>query len=129
MRIDALEYWGRISYLKGGLMFSRMITTVSPRYSREIQTPEFGFGFDGILQVSRATIVVGILNGIDYDQWDPARDPVHPRAIRCARTSPGSAAAKRAVLERFGVAADAAALGKPARRADLAAGRSERALI
>ena len=53
MRIDALEYWGRISFLKGGLMFSRMITTVSPRYAQEIQTPEFGFGFDGILRVPR----------------------------------------------------------------------------
>src|SRR5207253_2725098 len=50
MRIDALEYWGRISYLKSGLMFSRAITTVSPRYAREIQTPEYGFGFDGILR-------------------------------------------------------------------------------
>ena len=50
MRIDALEYWGRISYLKGGIVFSRLITTVSPRYAEEIQTPEFGFGFDGILR-------------------------------------------------------------------------------
>jgi len=74
MRIDALEYWGRISYLKSGLMFSNLITTVSPRYAREIQTPEFGFGFDGILRY-RSHDVIGILNGIDYDQWDPPRAP------------------------------------------------------
>src|ERR1043166_7059569 len=77
MRIDALEYWGRISLLKAGIVFSRSITTVSPRYSHEIQTPESGFGFDGILR-QRSSDLVGILNGIDYDQWDPARDPNLP---------------------------------------------------
>src|SRR5438105_13566605 len=70
MRIDAHEYWGRISYLKSGLMFSRMITTVSPRYARELQTPEYGFGFDGILRYRRDD-VVGIPNRIDYDQSEP----------------------------------------------------------
>ena len=97
MRIDALEYWGRISYLKGGLMFSRMITTVSPRYAREIQTPEFGFGFDGILRY-RSDDVVGILNGIDYDQWDPARDPHLPEPYDANHLA-GKRAAKRALLE------------------------------
>ena len=111
MRIDALEYWGRISYLKGGLMFSRMITTVSPRYSREIQTPEFGFGFDGILRY-RSDDVVGILNGIDYDQWDPARDPHIPEPYD-AKHLGGKRAAKQAVLERFGVPAGEAALARP----------------
>ncbi len=84
MHVDALEYWGRISYLKGGIMFSRTITTVSPRYAREIQTPEYGFGFDGILRY-RAADLVGILNGIDYDQWDPARDPNLPVPVRCVQ--------------------------------------------
>jgi starch synthase len=62
MRIDALEYWGRISYLKSGLMFSNLITTVSPRYAREIQTAEFGFGFDGILRY-RTNDVIGFSTG------------------------------------------------------------------
>ena len=111
MRIDALEYWGRISYLKAGLMFSRMITTVSPRYAREIQTPEFGFGFDGILRY-RSSDLVGILNGIDYDQWDPARDPNIPEPYDAANVA-GKRAAKRALLDRFGMRADAAALERP----------------
>jgi starch synthase len=111
MRIDALEYWGRISYLKSGLMFSDLITTVSPRYAREIQTPEFGFGFDGILRY-RSNDVVGILNGIDYDQWDPARDPYIPEPYD-ARNLSGKLAAKRALLDRFGLAVDAAALERP----------------
>jgi starch synthase len=111
MRIDALEYWGRISYLKSGLMFSNLITTVSPRYAREIQTPEFGFGFDGVLRY-RSDDVVGILNGIDYDQWDPARDPHIPEPYDAANLS-GKQGAKRVLLERFGLAADAAALRRP----------------
>ena len=111
MRIDALEYWGRISYLKSGLMFSRMITTVSPQYAREIQTPEYGFGFDGILRY-RSNDVVGILNGIDYDQWDPARDPHVPEPFDAGNTA-GKQAAKRAVLERFGLPVDEATLARP----------------
>jgi starch synthase len=111
MRIDALEYWGRISYLKGGLMFSRMITTVSPRYAREIQTPEFGFGFDGILQF-RSDDVVGILNGIDYDQWNPARDPHLPEHYDADHLA-GKLAAKRALLGRYGLATGDAALKRP----------------
>src|SRR5262245_55476599 len=111
MRIDALEYWGRISYLKSGLMFSNLITTVSPRYAREIETPEFGFGFDGILRY-RTDDVVGILNGIDYDQWDPARDPYIPEPYDEHNLS-GKRAAKRALLERFGLAGDGSALERP----------------
>ena len=111
MRIDALEYWGRISYLKGGIMFSRMITTVSPRYAREIQTPEFGFGFDGILG-HRADDLVGILNGIEYDRWDPARDPYLPEPFD-ATSLAGKLAAKRIVLETFGMPAGEAGLARP----------------
>ena len=77
MRIDGMEFWGRISFLKAGIVFSRMVTTVSPRYAEEIQTAQYGFGFDGILR-ERAGKLVGILNGIDYEQWDPARDPHLP---------------------------------------------------
>ena len=111
MHVDALEFWGRISYLKGGVMFSRTITTVSPRYAREIQTPELGFGFDGIIR-ARSADVVGILNGIDYHQWDPERDRYLPEPFSADRLD-GKAAAKRAVLQQFGIVADAQAMGRP----------------
>jgi len=111
MRIDALEYWGRISYLKGGLMFSRVITTVSPRYALEIQTPELGFGFDGILR-HRADDLVGILNGIDYDQWDPARDPYLAESYDATNVA-GKRSAKRLVLEAFAIPTTEDALARP----------------
>jgi starch synthase len=101
MHVDAMEYYGRISYLKAGIMFSRVITTVSPRYAREIQTPESGFGFDGILR-SRSSDLVGILNGIDYDQWNPERDSNLPEPYSASNLA-GKAAAKRAVLGRYGL--------------------------
>jgi starch synthase len=77
MSMDALEFWGQISLLKGGILFSDSITTVSPTYAREIQTKEHGAGFEGVLG-SRATDLHGILNGIDTDRWDPRRDPYLP---------------------------------------------------
>ena len=111
MRVEALEFWGRISYLKAGIMFSRKITTVSPRYAQEIQTPELGFGFDGILRAC-AHDLVGILNGIDYDQWDPARDPHLPQPFQASNLE-GKAAAKREVLERYGFTVTDELMGRP----------------
>ncbi len=111
MRIDALEFWGRISFLKGGITFSRLITTVSPRYAQEIQTPDFGFGFDGVLRY-RSRDLVGILNGIDYDEWDPARD-VHLPEPYTASNLKGKRAAKRAVLETYGIPITSATLARP----------------
>jgi starch synthase len=108
---DALEFWGRISFLKGGIMFSRTITTVSPTYAREIQTPEYGFGFDGILRY-RAADLVGILNGIDYDQWDPARDPHLPAPFDASNLE-GKAAAKVAVLDAYGLPVTVETLSRP----------------
>lgn len=71
--INALEYWGHISFLKGGINFSERITTVSPTYAREILTPEYGFGMQGVLQRRRSDLS-GILNGIDTDRWNPDAD-------------------------------------------------------
>src|SRR5262249_33298357 len=68
LSIDRLEFWGRISFLKGGINRADYITTVSPRYAEEIQTPEAGFGFDGIVRARRDRLV-GILNGIDTREW------------------------------------------------------------
>src|SRR4029450_10579365 len=72
-----LEFWGDINFLKAGLVFADVLTTVSPRYAREIQTPEFGEGLDGVLR-ARAARLRGILNGIDYRVWDPATAPALP---------------------------------------------------
>ena len=77
LSMDAMEYWGQISLLKGGIVFSDSITTVSPTYAREIQTKEYGFGFDGVL-AARSADLHGILNGIDTERWDPRRDPFLP---------------------------------------------------
>jgi len=71
---DGLEFYGQINLLKAGLVFADVITTVSPTYAREICTPEYGFGLDGVLQ-QRAEDMVGILNGADYKVWNPAVDP------------------------------------------------------
>lgn len=74
---DKLEFWGHFSFMKGGIVFSDLITTVSPRYAQEIQTAEYGAGMEGALAYRRDRIR-GILNGIDYDVWDPAKDDYLP---------------------------------------------------
>lgn len=74
---DTLEFYGKLSMLKAGIRFADRLTTVSPSYAREILTPEYGCGLDGLLQ-ARADHLTGILNGIDYDLWmpeDPATVP------------------------------------------------------
>jgi starch synthase len=109
--VDRLEYWGRVSFMKGGIVDSRAVTTVSRRYAAEIQTPEFGFGFDGILR-SRHDDLAGILNGIDTVEWDPARDRFLP-APYDAKDLSGKKEAKLAVLRRYGLPTDAAAVTRP----------------
>ncbi len=111
MRADGMEFWGRISFLKAGIVYSDLVTTVSPRYAQEIQTTEFGFGFDGLLR-ERSADLVGILNGIDYDEWDPARDPALPEPFTASALG-GKASAKRAVLEAFGLPATEERLHRP----------------
>ncbi len=71
---DTLEFYGKVNLLKGGVVFSDVLNTVSPTYSREIQTPEFGHGLEGILMARRRDLF-GIVNGIDIQQWDPTHDP------------------------------------------------------
>lgn len=71
--INGLEYFGEINLLKGGIVFSDIINTVSPSYSREIQTEEEGCGLDGVLRERRDDLY-GILNGVDYTEWDPSKD-------------------------------------------------------
>lgn len=71
--VAGLEYWGKMNMLKAGINFSDFVTTVSPKYSQEIQTEEYGCGMHGILR-DRAEHIVGILNGVDYSVWNPKTD-------------------------------------------------------
>ena len=73
--LDGLEFYGQVSFMKAALQFAQTITTVSPGYAREILTPEQGMGLDGLLR-SRANVVSGILNGVDYHVWSPTHDDV-----------------------------------------------------
>jgi starch synthase len=71
--IDGIEYYGKINLLKGGIIFADIINTVSKKYSKEIQTQEFGVGLDGVLR-KREKSLFGILNGVDYSEWNPEND-------------------------------------------------------
>lgn len=75
--VDGVEFYGQVSMMKAGLQFADRITTVSPNYAREIQTPEFGCGLDGVVQ-QRADDLVGMINGIDTSAWNPQTDPLIP---------------------------------------------------
>jgi starch synthase len=70
---ERLEFYNQVNFLKGGIVYCDAMTTVSRRYAEEIQTPELGNGLDGVLRV-RAADLTGILNGIDYNEWNPATD-------------------------------------------------------
>jgi len=70
---EGIEYWGNISLLKAGIIYSDAVTTVSPKYGKEIQTPEFGLGMEGILR-KRSDVLYGVLNGADYTEWNPSTD-------------------------------------------------------
>jgi len=77
MGIDGVEFYGQMSMMKAGILFSDRVTTVSPRYAREIQTAEFGCGLDGVV-ATRADDILGLINGIDTDVWNPATDTLIP---------------------------------------------------
>jgi starch synthase len=81
---ETLEFYGKVNLLKGGLVLSKLLNTVSPTYSHEIQKREFGHGLEGVLR-SRREDLYGILNGVDYQQWDPAHDPYLPRSYSRSR--------------------------------------------
>jgi starch synthase len=73
--MDTLEFYGQVNFLKGGLIFADYLTTVSRRYAKEIQTPEYGWGLEGVIR-NRGDRLVGILNGVDYGAWSPESDPL-----------------------------------------------------
>ncbi len=72
--IDGLEFYGKVNFMKGGIVYSDAVTTVSPRYAQEIQTKEAGCGLEGVLK-QRKDHIYGIINGLDYQEWNPASDP------------------------------------------------------
>ncbi len=97
----ALEYWGQVNLLKGGIVFADAVTTVSPTYAEEVQTEGFGMGLDGVMRAHRHKLT-GILNGIDTREWDPASDP-HCPAAYTADNLAGKRACKRALQQRLGL--------------------------
>jgi starch synthase len=98
--MDGLEYYGQVNLLKGGILFSDRITTVSPRYAREIQTPEFGCGLEGVIQ-TRAEDLSGLLNGVDTAVWNPSTDPMIPARYSAANLA-GKRACRGALLTQCG---------------------------
>ncbi|MBZ5697355.1 MAG: glycogen synthase GlgA [Acidobacteriia bacterium] len=104
-RVGAMEFFGKVNFLKGALNFSDYLTTVSRKYAEEIQTAEYGHGLDGVVR-DRADRLVGILNGVDYAAWSPAKDK-----LIAAKYSPkdlsGKLACKKNLLEVFGLPPEA----------------------
>jgi starch synthase len=100
--MSRMEFFGQVNFLKGALTYSDYVTTVSRKYSQEIQTAEYGFGLEGVLR-DRASTVCGILNGVDYDEWSPQTDK-----FTVAKFSPedlsGKAKCKQDLLATFGMA-------------------------
>jgi starch synthase len=107
--MESMEFFGRINFLKGALIYSDYLTTVSPKYAEEIQTPEYGHGLEGVVR-NRAASLTGILNGVDYKAWSPEKDK-----LIAARYSPkdlsGKLACKKDLIEVLGLPADT--LNKP----------------
>jgi starch synthase len=101
LTISKMEFFGQVNFLKGAIVFSDFVTTVSKKYSQEIQTTEYGFGLEGVLR-NRAATVTGILNGVDYNEWSPQTDK-----FIIAKYSPqdlsGKLQCKHDLLHAFGV--------------------------
>jgi starch synthase len=98
---EGLEFHGALSYLKGGVVFAEVVNTVSPQYARELLGPDHAFGFDGLLR-GRGSEFTGILNGVDYEEWDPSVDRYTARHYS-AKSPEGKAACKSDLLRSFGL--------------------------
>lgn len=101
---DGIEFYGKVSFLKAGIRFSDRVTTVSPTYAREIMTESFGCRLDGLLR-HRMNRMTGILNGVDYEIWDPCSDP-HLPANFCSSDLSGKAACKAELQRELGLDVD-----------------------
>ncbi len=102
---DGMEFFGHLSYIKGGIAFATALNTVSPTYAREIQTPEYGFGMDGALR-ARAADLTGILNGADYGVWSPEADALLPAHYSAADLA-GKRVVKQHLVAEFGLPEEA----------------------
>jgi len=98
---DGLEYYGQMSLLKAGVVYAQTVTTVSPTYANEIQTPEFGHGLDGLMRAINQRLF-GILNGVDYNVWNPAEDK-HLIARYSPEDLSGKELCKRHLLTKMGL--------------------------
>jgi starch synthase len=98
---EGLEYWGKISLLKSGIVYSEAITTVSPTYAKEIQTSDFGSGMEGILR-RRSGVLHGVLNGVNYQQWDPSKDAHLPSTYSKTRMG-GKRDCKESLINEIGL--------------------------
>lgn len=101
---EMLEFYSKVNYLKGGLVFSDYITTVSRKYAQEIKTPEYGHGLDGVIR-RRGDRLVGILNGVDYSQWSPENDK-YIAAKYSAKDLTGKIVCKKDLLAEFKLPAE-----------------------
>lgn len=101
--IDGLEFYGSLNLLKGGINFADYLTTVSPTYAKEILTPEFGFGLEGVLRMRQESLK-GIINGIDTECWNPASDHFLPASYSVGDLS-GKQICKRSLQQEFGLPA------------------------
>jgi starch synthase len=101
LTMSKMEFFGQVNFLKGALVFSDFVTTVSKKYSQEIQTTEYGFGLEGVLR-NRAATVTGILNGVDYDEWSPQTDKFSV-AKYLPQDLSGKLKCKQDLLNAFGV--------------------------
>ncbi len=100
--VDGIEFYEQISMIKGGIFFADTIMTVSPNYAREILTPDFGCGLEGVLKVRREDLI-GIANGIDVEIWNPEKDE-HLPANYSAKDLSGKQECRKALLEETGLA-------------------------
>lgn len=98
---DSLKFYDAINFMKGGIVYSHAVTTVSPRYAQEIQTPPYGFQLDGLLR-KYSYKLTGILNGVDYSEWDPQNDRYLPASYSPGDLS-GKAVCKKALLDELGM--------------------------
>ncbi|HEB78725.1 MAG TPA: glycogen synthase GlgA [Methylothermaceae bacterium] len=98
---EGLEFHHQLSFIKGGIVYADRVNTVSPTYAREIQTPRFGCGLEGVLK-TRGDRLSGILNGIDTDKWNPATDPLLPQTYG-PDSLEGKGVNKRALQAHFGL--------------------------
>jgi starch synthase len=101
LTISKMEFFGQVNFLKGALVLSDYVTTVSKKYSQEIQTTEYGFGLEGVLR-NRAATVTGILNGVDYDEWNPQTDKFIAAKYSSQDLS-GKLKCKQDLLSTFGI--------------------------